>query len=64
MLPFLNLTDNANVFTGVDDAATEFKFPVPFYFNGSTYVNGFVSYHKISIKKWLFVYSYIFQPTH
>ncbi len=47
VLPFLNLTDNANVFTGVDDVATEFKFSVPFYFNGKTYVNGFVSYHKI-----------------
>ena len=44
VLPFLNLTDSADVFNEVVDAARKFKFPVPFYFNGKTYVNGFVSF--------------------
>ena len=42
-LPFLELGNNANVFSGVDDSSRQFQFPLPFHFNSETFTSGHVS---------------------
>ena len=48
VLPFLELSENATSFSGVDDDTIFFNFPVPFHFNSETYSNGYVCQYAIT----------------
>ena len=46
-LPFLDLDNDKNIFTGVDDSSIQFTFPEPFYFNQHTFTSGHVCYKEL-----------------
>ena len=47
VLPFLDLDNDRNIFTGVDDSSIQFTFPEPFHFNQHTFTSGHVCYEKL-----------------
>ena len=50
VLPFIELSEDASVFTGVDDSTTPVNFPTPFHFNDIMYSSAYVCYsNKIII---------------
>ena len=42
VLPFFELSEDASVFTGVDDASTPVNLPTPFHFNDIMYSSAYV----------------------
>ena len=49
VLPFIELSEDASVFTGVDDSTTPVNFPTPFHFNDIMYSSAYVCYSRILV---------------
>ena len=58
-LQFLELSENASLFTGVDDDSVLFQFPSPFQFYNESYNSAFVRQNAMNIYNTLVIFLFL-----